>query len=65
MGGMGGWGANLRVFTKCGANLKKILGIRGVNSVSGKKLHDFEIICPAGRVRSQPPSPHPCVRACK
>ena len=45
-------GANLRVFTKGGASLKKILILRpklgGVNSVSGEILHDFEIICPAG-----------------
>ena len=31
--------------------------IRDVNSVSGEKLHDFEIICPARGVRSQPPHP--------
>ena len=47
---MGG-GVNLRVFTKVGANLKKNSDfeakIRGVHSVSGNKLHDFEIICPA------------------
>ena len=54
--GGGGGAANLRVFTKWGANLKKILilraKIKGVNSVSGEKLHDFEIICPATGVRS-------------
>ena len=31
--------------------------IRGVNSVSGEKLHDFEIICSASGVQSHP-SPH-------
>ena len=42
-------GANLRNFIKKGANLKFDFEakIRGVNSVSGEKLHDFEIICPA------------------
>ena len=34
--------------------------IRGVNSVSGEKLHDFTIICPARGVRSHPSAPlHP------
>ena len=53
-------GANFRNFTKGGGvNLKKIpvsrLKIRGVNTVSGEKLHDFEIICPARVVQSYPP----------
>ena len=55
---------NLTFFTKGGVNLKKILILRpkvgGVNSVSGEKLHDFEIICPAKGVRLQPPQP-PCL----
>ena len=40
--------------------------IRGVNSVPGDKLHDFEIICPArGCVCTLLPPPHsPCIRAC-
>ena len=56
-------GANLRVFTKGGANHKKILILRpkleGVNSVSGEKLHDFEIICAqlAGCECTPPPPP--------
>ena len=33
--------------------------IRGVNSVSGEKLHDFEIICPAMGVRIPPYPPPP------
>ena len=41
--------ANLTFFSKGDVNLKKILileaKIRDVNSVSGEKLHDFEIIC--------------------
>ena len=37
--------------------------ISGVNSVSSEKLHDFEIICTARGVRSQPRTPTPCVRA--
>ena len=32
--------------------------IRSEKSVSGEKLHDSEIICPAPR------APSPCVRAC-
>ena len=52
-------GANLRVFTK-GCESKENSNfeakIRGVNSVSGEKLHDFEIICPAGFL---PPPPLP------
>ena len=44
-------GANFRNFTKWGADLKKIPflrpKIRSENTVSGEKLHDFEIICPA------------------
>ena len=57
-------GANLRVFTKGGASLKKILILRpklgGVNSVSGEILHDFEIICPAGGGGIfTPPTPPP------
>ena len=36
--------------------------IRGVNSVSGEKLHDFEIICPTRGVHLHP-SLHPCVWA--
>ena len=35
--------------------------LRGVNSVSGLKLHDFEIICPAGEVHLHPATP--CVWA--
>ena len=54
-------GVNLRVFTKRGANLKKILIFRlklgVVNSVSGEKLHDFQIICPARGVQSTPLPP--------
>ena len=55
-------GANLRVFTKGGANLKKNLILRpiwGVNSVSGEKLHEFEIICPARECAfaTLPPTP--------
>ena len=41
--------------------------VRGVNSVSDEKLHDFEIICLA-RGCMFPPHPlphhHPCVQAC-
>ena len=44
-------GGEFKGFYKVGANLRKILifetKIRGVNSVPGEKLHDFEIICPA------------------
>ena len=51
--------ANLRVLTKGVRILKKFwfeAKIRGVNSVSGEKLHDFEIICPArGCVRTPAP----------
>ena len=36
--------------------------IRGVNSVSGEKQHDFEIICPAIGVRLHPLHPL-CVRS--
>ena len=47
-GGGGGAGGNLWVFTRGGANLKKILILRprlGAQTVSGEKLHRFEIIC--------------------
>ena len=43
---------NLRNFTKWGANQENSdfdAKLRDVNSVSGEKLHDFEIICPARR----------------
>ena len=33
--------------------------IRGINSISGLKLHDFEIICPPRWVRPYPARPHP------
>ena len=51
--------ANLRVFTR-GGECKSLENsdfeakIRVVNSVSGEKLHDFEIICPASWMRSHP-----------
>ena len=45
-------GCEFTGFYKVGVNLKVYSDletkIRGVNSVSGKKLPDFEIICPAG-----------------
>ena len=47
-------GANLRVFTKRVRILRKLTKISGVNSFSGEKLHDFEIICPAMGVHSSP-----------
>ena len=52
-------GVNFRgFFLQRGWESKEIrLGakIRGANSVSGEKLHDFKIICPArGGVRSHP-----------
>ena len=54
-------GANFRNFTKRAANLKKNSNfeakIRVVNTVSGEKLHDFEIICPARGLRSYPHHP--------
>ena len=37
---------NLRVFTNGGISDFEAKN-RGVNSVSGDRLHDFEIICPA------------------
>ena len=38
--------------------------IRGVNSVSGETMHDFEIICPARGMHLHPPHTHThCVRA--
>ena len=48
-------GANLRVFTRGGENSDFEAEIRGVNSVSGEKLHDFEIICSARGVPPPPP----------
>ena len=63
----GGGGTNLRVFTKGGASLNKILilkpklGVRCVNSVSGEKMHDFEIICPARGVRTRPKNKIVCL----
>ena len=68
-------GANFKDFYKGGENLKKVLilklsqNYKGVNSVSGEKLHDSEINCPAGwggrggeggRAFT---SPSPCIRA--
>ena len=54
-------GCEFKGFYKGGANLKKILILRpivgGVNSVSGEKLHDLEIICPA-----PPPNIHTPLR---
>ena len=50
----------MQTFEKGGANLRVLQGggdadfeakIRGVNSVSGENLHDFEIICPAREKR--------------
>ena len=59
-------GANFRNFTKRGANLKKKSNfeakIRVVNTVSGEKLYDFEIICLAMGLRSHPHHPL-CIRA--
>ena len=56
--------ANLRAFTKGDANLPETsensdfeAKIRGVNSVSGEKLHDFKIICPARGAFASPPPP--------
>ena len=53
-------GANLRVFTKGVRILKENsefeAKIWGVNSVSGEKLHGFEIIYPA---TTHPPPPAP------
>ena len=43
-------GVNFRNFSKVDANLKKIpvwSNIRSVNTFSGEKLHDFEIVCMA------------------
>ena len=55
--------ANCRYFAQWDANSQKILAKRrGLNLVSGVKLHDFEIICPAMGVRSHPSRPT-CVRA--
>ena len=63
------WGANLMVFTNGGESEENSdfeAKIRGVNSVSCEKLHDFEIIFPAGGgggvctsrpLPSPPPSP--------
>ena len=45
--------ANFKGFTKGGAVFKA--KIRGVNSVSGENLHDFEIICPASGVHPGTP----------
>ena len=45
-------GCELKGFYKGRATLQKV---RGANSVSGEKLHDFEMICPATGVRSPPP----------
>ena len=46
----GGGGANLRVLQR-GADFEA--KIRGVNSVSGENLHDFEIISRARGVRTR------------
>ena len=59
-------GANFRNFTKRGANFKKI-PISGpklelLTQFLVKKLHDFEIICPARGLRSHPHYPL-CIRA--
>ena len=47
--------AHKQTFQQGGANLEKIKIFRpklgGVNSLSGEKLHDFEIICLARGVR--------------
>ena len=60
--GGGGGGANLRVLQR-GADFEA--KIRGVNSVSGENLHDFEIISRTRGVRTHPtPPPILCVRAC-
>ena len=60
------WDANFRNFTKGGVNLKKIPisrpKLESKMQFLVKKLHDFEIICPA-RVWSHPPQTL-CVRAC-
>ena len=40
-------GCKFKGFYKGGANSDFEAKIKGVNSVSGEKLHDFEIICPA------------------
>ena len=53
-------GCEFKGFTKGGAGFEAKIG--GVNSVSGKNLHTFEIISPATGVRSHPRTP--CVRAC-
>ena len=53
-------------FYKGGADFEA--KVRGVNSVSGENLHDFEIISTAGGgggANAPPPPPAPlCVRAC-
>ena len=57
-------GCEFKGFTKGGSDFEA--KIRGVNSVSGENLHDFEIISPAGGKRwgcERTPA-RPCVRAC-
>ena len=60
-------GADLRAFTKGGGesseNFDFEAKIRGLNSVSGEKLHDFEITCPAREMSLHPQHPR-CVWAC-
>ena len=56
--------ANLRNFTRGGGcesleNSDFEAKIRDVNSVSGEKLHDLKVICPASGVRTHPLS-HLC-----
>ena len=48
-------GCELKGFTKGGADFEA--KIRGVNSVSGENLHDFEIISPVRGVRTYPRTP--------
>ena len=50
-----GCGCEFKGFTKRGADFEA--KIRGVNSVSGENLHDFEIISPASGVRTHPRTP--------
>ena len=54
-------GCEFKGFTKGGADFEA--KIRGVNSVSGDNLYDFEMISPAGGGCERTPA-RPCVQAC-
>ena len=57
----GGGGCKFQVFFKGVTDVKKNpdfeANFRGINSVFGENLHDFEIICPIRGVRSHPHAP--------